>query len=479
MNLGSHGFVFLFLPLAWAGFRAVAAFERPRLALGFLSLASLGFLALASPWNLLLVGASASINYLLGRRLARGGAGTGRFLALGVAANLGVLLHFKYAGFLLDNLGALSGQRFAPFEVALPLGLSFLTFQQVAYLVDCRRGAVGRHSFLEFLFFSVYFPKAAQGPILRFGEVLSQLRRPAWFRLDAEQLALGTSLLILGLFKKIVVADSLGPWVAEVFDGAGAPTAMEAWSGSLAYTFQIYFDFSGYSDMALGLGRLFGVQVPVNFDSPYRATSVVEFWRRWHISLSFFLRDYLYIPLGGNRHGPARKHLNLMVTMVLGGLWHGAAWTFVAWGALHGAGLCLNHGWRALSRRLGVALPAWLGWLATFLFVDLCWVCFRAPSFPRALEIVRGMLGRNGLIGPERVFLEWAGKGGVWSATFDPRLPVLALLLVAVLALPGSWRWCGGERRSRSWWSAVALALLLVFSLLQMTEVKEFVYDRF
>jgi alginate O-acetyltransferase complex protein AlgI len=398
---------------------------------------------------------------------------------MGIAANLGVLLYFKYTGFLLRNLGALVGADLGVFEVALPLGLSFLTFQQIAYLVDCRRGTVRPHSFLEFAFFSIYFAKAAEGPIPRADEIFGQLRRPAWLGLDVEHLALGSSLLILGLFKKVVIADSLGPWVAAVFDGTQAPCAVDAWFGSLAYTFQIYFDFSGYSDMALGLGRLFGVQVPINFDSPYRAVSLVDFWRRWHISLSFFLRDYLYIPLGGNRRGPARRHLNLMVTMVLGGLWHGAAWTFIVWGALHGAGLCLNRGWRALTRRLGFSLPIWLAWLATFLFVNLGWICFRAPSLSRAIEMGQGLVGRHGWIGPQQVFLDWSLQDGAGSASFDPRLPVLALLLVAVLALPNAWRWCGSEGRPRSWWSAVALALLLFFSLMYMTEVKEFVYDRF
>jgi alginate O-acetyltransferase complex protein AlgI len=479
MNLGSHGFLFVFLPLAWIGFLAVAVFERPRIALGLLILASLVFCALANPWSLFLLGASAAVNFLLGGKLAAGGRSSRWLLALGVAANLGVLAYFKYAGFLLENLDTLLGTGFGPFEIALPLGLSFLTFQQIAYLVDCRRAVVPPHTFLEFLFFSVYFPKAAQGPILRFGEIVGQLRRPAWFGFDIEHAALGSSLIIIGLFKKVVIADSLGPWAAELFDGAQAPTAVDAWFGSLAYTFQIYFDFSGYSDMALGLGRLFGVQVPINFDSPYRATSVVDFWRRWHISLSFFLRDYLYIPLGGNRRGTVRRYSNLMATMILGGLWHGAAWTFVAWGVLHGAGLCLNHGWRALARRLGLSLPTWLAWLTTFVFIDCCWICFRAPSFSRAIEIGRGMLGWNGLIGPKQVLLDWSVKDGAGSAAFDPRLPILALLFVAVLALPNAWRWCQDERRPSSWWSAVALALLLVFSVMYMTEVKEFVYDRF
>jgi alginate O-acetyltransferase complex protein AlgI len=277
----------------------------------------------------------------------------------------------------------------------------------------------------------------------------------------------------------VIIADTLSPWVALVFDGKADPQLIAAWIGTLSYTLQIYFDFSGYSDMAMGLGYLFNIELPVNFDSPYRATSVVDFWRRWHMTLSRFLRDYLYIPLGGNRKGPVRRYINLMLTMLLGGLWHGAAWTFVLWGGLHGLYLCLSHGWAKLSERVGFKTPRVIGWLVTFVSVAFAWVFFRATTLERALDIVRGMIGLNGTEDFEVVLLATDKNEIATFLPFDERFAVLALLMVVCLALPNSWTWAREKMQRVPVLAAAIAVLLLVFAVLGMTRISEFLYFQF
>jgi D-alanyl-lipoteichoic acid acyltransferase DltB (MBOAT superfamily) len=283
-------------------------------------------------------------------------------------------------------------------DVVLPLRISFFTFQKIAYLVDVHDGRAQPGRLLEFLIFVFFFPQLIAGPIVHHAEMMPQFRAlgaaaPPDPAATWANLAIGGTVLLAGLFSKVVVADHLAPFATPVFDRArdgGAIGLLDAWQAALAYTGQLYFDFSGYSIMALGLGLLFGIRLPVNFNSPYQATSIIEFWRRWHITLSRFLRDYLYIPLGGNRKGPRRRYVNLMLVMVLGGLWHGAGWTFVIWGALHGACLLAAHLWRDNG---APRLPAWLGWFLTLLAVVVAWVFFRAASLPAALGILGAMAG--------------------------------------------------------------------------------------
>jgi D-alanyl-lipoteichoic acid acyltransferase DltB (MBOAT superfamily) len=310
----------------------------------------------------------------------------------------------------------------------LPLGISFFTFTQIAFLVDLHRREASRPDAPRYALFVTFFPHLVAGPLYHHAQVMPQFEAPNAFRARPDHLAAGLDLLVLGLFKKCVIADHLAPFANAMFDAASrgeAPGTVMAWAGILAYTFQIYFDFSGYSDMAMGLARMLGVRLPVNFDAPYRAASIVEFWRRWHMTLSAFLRDYLYIPLGGNRFGPARRYANLMVTMLLGGLWHGAAWTFILWGGVHGAMLCANHLWHARfpAARAGPGRRL-LGIAATFVAVALAWVLFRAPTLPAALVVYRAALA-------------FAPTPGPW--------PVVASLYIAAAALmaftlPVSWR---------------------------------------
>jgi D-alanyl-lipoteichoic acid acyltransferase DltB (MBOAT superfamily) len=405
----SRLFILVFLPVALGGFLAWARLGRQP-ALWWLLTCSLAFYAWWKPVLLALLVFSILTNFWLGRRICTS-TWPGRWLVLGLVFNLGLLGFFKYAGFVATVLGAPQ-----PFGgVYLPLGISFFTFQQIMYLVDTRRRDIQGTPFLEYACFIAFFPHLIAGPIVRPRHILPQFAelqpRFEW----REHLAAGAEIFLLGLAKKLVLADGLARFADPGFAAAARHdpvTLVEAWVALLAYALQIYFDFSGYSDMAIGLARMFGIHFPINFNSPYQARNISDFWRRWNITLSGFLREYLYIPLGGNRHGERRRIFNLMATMLLGGLWHGAAWRFVLWGGLHGAYLVI-HGW---SERLHLRIPAFLGWGLTLLCVLLAWVPFRAADFGAAVDFYRGLSGLNGLAIPD-IFIHvlpvlgWFGHG--------------------------------------------------------------------
>ena len=314
---------------------------------------------------------------------------------LGVGLNLLVLGVFKYADFLTGMLANLLGGTHQPWGIILPLGISFFTFQQISYLVDLRRNAAPAYRFEDYVLYVTFFPQLIAGPIVRHHEIIPQYdaspHRPGGY----ERASRGLVLLICGLFKKGVVADELAVMSDLLFAKAAEGTNLglaEAWTALGAFSMQIYFDFSGYSDMAIGLALLFGLSLPFNFEAPYRALSIRDFWRRWHMTLTRFLRDYLYIPLGGSRSGETRTLLAIAVTLLLGGLWHGAAWTFVAWGGAHALAIMINHTWRAR----GYQLPAGLAWVLTFGFVSLAWVLFRANDFAIAGQIYLSLFGGSG-----------------------------------------------------------------------------------
>jgi len=336
MLFNSYPFLLGFLPVTLIGFFAIGRVSRPGAA-AWLTLASLVFYGWWSPAYVALLLASIAFNYTLGARIARARARdepalARRLLIAAVTIDLATLGYFKYANFFLDTLTTVSGITLPAARVILPLGISFFTFTQIAFLVDAYRGIAREYNPIHFALFVTYFPHLIAGPILHHKEMMPQFARPRIYVPHAGNLAVGATIFAIGLFKKTVLADRIAPFVAPVFDGAAAtpPTLLVAWGGALAYTFQLYFDFSGYSDMAIGLSRLFGVQLPLNFASPYKSRSIIEFWRRWHMTLSRFLRDYVYFALGGNRRGRLRRYVNLFLTMLLGGLWHGAGWTFVA-----------------------------------------------------------------------------------------------------------------------------------------------------
>jgi D-alanyl-lipoteichoic acid acyltransferase DltB (MBOAT superfamily) len=408
-----------------------------------------------------------------------------RLLVLGLAVNLLTLGFFKYADFFLANLGALAGSRLAPLGIAAPLGISFYTFMQIAYLADVYRGTDRPGSLAEDGLFGSFFPYIASGPIVRHGALVSQFKGPAGLRIAPENLARGLFLFSLGLFKKTALADNLALVAAGGFDTAAPLNFMEAWITSLSYTFQLYFDFSGYTDMALGAALMLGVTLPANFLSPYKAVSLRDFWRRWHITLSTFLRDYLYIPLGGNRKGEARTYGNLLVTFLLCGLWHGAAWTFVFWGFLHGAGMVVQRLWE----RTGIRLSRGLAWLVTFNFVNVAWIFFRAREWEDALRVLGGMCGLNGLVLSKNlaetpVIRDLAALGvrfGQWHEHL-PKAPTY-LYLLCVAAIP----FCLlarnsnelAERFAPTWKTAALFALFMAWGLLSLNRVSVFLYFNF
>lgn len=434
MLFNSATFLFGFLPIVLAGYLILARLA-PRWGTGWLAIASLAFYGWADARLLTLLLGSITVNFLVGRGLARRAAAAapvGALLACGLAFNLGLLVYFKYANFFLRTANEAFGTGFPALGVVLPLGISFFTFTQIAFLVDASRGLAREYNPVHYALFVSYFPHLVAGPILHHREMMPQFAQPAGVSLRWEDFAAGLSILCMGLFKKVVLADGLAPYAEAAFSAAEAGRALaplDAWVGALAYTFQLYFDFSGYSDMAIGISLLFGVRLPINFDSPYKARNIADFWRRWHVTLSRFLRDYLYVPLGGNRRGPCRVYFNLLVTMLLGGLWHGAGWTFVAWGALHGAYLALHRAYRGsgLAARVGSGGPALAlaCTVLTFLCVVIAWVFFRAESVNGAFRMLSAMGG----FAPDR------GVAAAWGAR---HLAVLGVLYVCVLSLPNT-----------------------------------------
>lgn len=413
MLFNSYAFIFLYLPIVFIGMFWLSR-RSHRLAALFMGFASLAFYAVWDTRFVLLLLTSIAFNFGAGcwiGRLARRCKQSRISLATAIAVNLILLGYFKYANFFITSANQFFGSHFPVLDIILPLGISFFTFTQIAFLVDVYLGIAREYNLIHYLLFVTYFPHLIAGPVLHHKQMMPQFADPNTYRINFEHVAVGLTIFIIGLAKKVLIADTLAEYATPIFNAAhnGAVLMLfEAWIGALAYTLQLYFDFSGYSDMAIGLSLIFNVRLPLNFNSPYKATSIIDFWRRWHISLSDFLRDYLYIPLGGNRKGTVRRYANLMTTMLLGGLWHGAGWTFIIWGGLHGVYLMINHGWRELKVYLGWDKGGRLADLAagalTFLSVVVAWVFFRSDSFASAWEMLSGMAGMNGISLPP--FLE-------------------------------------------------------------------------
>ena len=400
MVFSSFEFIYLFLPPVLIGFLFLRWFGSERGIIWWLIAASIAFYAWWSPLHLILLIGSVIVNFALHRLILARKSKT--VLIAGIVGNLATLGYFKYADFFIATINPLLTEQLPMLQIVLPLAISFFTFQQISFLYDTYKGDIADCDFSKYCLFVVFFPQLIAGPIVLQKDTIPQFRLSVFRSKLVLNLAVGGTLFAIGLFKKIVLADGVAPVVNLVFGHADAGAAVPieaAWLGAIAYTFQIYFDFSGYCDMALGLARMFGIRLPINFNSPYQARSIVDFWRRWHITLSRFLRDYLYIPLGGNMKGPARRYFNLMATMVLGGLWHGAAWTFVFWGLLHGFYLIVNHGWNLFAKQAfaNVKVPsiisAILSQSITMLAVIVAWVFFRAETFNGATAILQGMAG--------------------------------------------------------------------------------------
>lgn len=491
MPFNSPFFLAVFLPLVIIGHRFLAG-RSGESALAWLVGASLVFYA---AWDIaflpVLLGSILG-NHLIGRQLGPGKRHGYRWLVLGIAGNLLLLGYFKYTNFLLDITSQAGGWAIDWPRVVLPIGISFFTFQQIAFLVDLRQGKTQERSLLRHALFIAFFPQLVAGPIVHHKEMMPQFGRKRADRM--RDLAEGLTLFTIGLAKKVLIADSMAIPASAIFDGAAdgaAPSLIESWFGAVAYGLQIYFDFSAYSDMAVGLGRVFGIDLPINFVAPYRATSIIDFWRRWHITLSRFLRDYLYVPLGGNRRGPWRQRANLMATMLLGGLWHGAGWTFILWGALHGLYLLVNHAWAATRLAGALGRHIWwrgMAWALTFIAVIIAWVPFRAADLATTLALWQGMLGLNGFWHetvwgfPEAtsrklvatLAIAWLAPTA-YTILAQARLGLPSKGYPATVTRPIPWL----DRLLWSPWHALAMGCLAAALLVGLNDISAFIYYQF
>jgi D-alanyl-lipoteichoic acid acyltransferase DltB (MBOAT superfamily) len=461
MLFNSYGFILGFLPLTVVGYFLLCRGALAPYSQLWLMLASLLFYSVWNPVYLPLLLGSIAFNFAVSRGiLARQAAwpAAKRVLVAGIAGNLLLLGYFKYTDFFLDNVNAALGSHLPLLHIVLPLGISFFTFTQIAFLVDTWNGRASRPGIVNYALFVSYFPHVLAGPILHHREMMPQFEDAENRRLRYDNVSRGLFLFTLGFAKKVLLADSL----AEVADGGFSRpdqwALLDAWVVALAYTLQLYFDFSGYTDMALGMSRMFNIRLPINFNTPYRATSIQDFWHRWHMTLSRFLRDYLYVPLGGNRGGRLATARNVMITFLLGGLWHGAGWTFVVWGALHGGAMVVQRAWSGFAR----PLPAWLAWLLTFLFVNVAWVFFRAPTLNGAFELLQGMAGWRGVTAPQASPFELLLlAGGLLLAVCGPNSNAVA------------------DSRPPTFRNAAFAGLLLAAGLLSLRETSPFIYFNF
>src|SRR3984893_3501466 len=478
MLFNSYQFILVFLPITLAGYFLLGK-ARNLAPILWLALASLVFYSFSNWQFVPLLLASVAFNYVIGLLLISKRLRPGlrvAVLTIGVTGDLLVLGTFKYAGFLTANLNSIFSTGLT-LDILLPVGISFYTFTQIAFLVDAYRGNVARYALPHYALFVTYFPHLIAGPILHHKDMIPQFERAETKRPDPHLILCGLIIFAIGLFKKTCLADGIQPLVALAF-GPSPPSFDQAWIGALAYTIQLYFDFSGYSDMAIGISLMFGIFLPLNFNSPYKATSIIDFWRRWHMTLSQFLRDYLYIPLGGNRHGRTLRYVNLMITMVLGGLWHGAAWTFVAWGALHGIYLCSNHAWNNFGPTVSprfAPLANTAAFILTFLSVVVAWVFFRADSMLSAIYVLSKMAD------PTQIAF---GRGEMAYAMF-----IMVYAAIAWFA-PNTQTIMGYDHKNRTVGEALgawqkrsvflyATAAVLAFGILGIQQHSEFIYFRF
>ena len=498
MLFNSYEYILIFLPATLLLFHLSAKQFGHEIAMLCLVGASLLFYAWWNPIYIWLIVISMVFNYGIGIVL------TGQYrrtsiLAVGIGGNLALLGYYKYANFFVSTVSNLTGESYNLNKIILPLAISFFTFQQIAYLMDVYQRKVEEHNFLHYALFVTFFPQLIAGPIVHHSEMMRQFSAPETYRFNSKKMELGLTIFSLGLFKKVALADGIAQYATPIFNAAyigETLSVVDAWIGTLGYSFQLYFDFSAYSDMAIGAALMFGIYLPVNFMSPYKSVNIIDFWRRWHITLARFLRDYLYIPLGGNRKGRVRRYANLMTTMLLGGLWHGAGWTFVFWGGLHGFYLVINHAWRHLRKSMGHNLEkdTFLGRLLagglTFLAVIVAWVYFRAESFQSANLIISTMFGLQ-----HASFLE--------TTVFSKRELLQASMMLMVLSvfiwlLPNVLQWTGYVNESddrnckcipkklkgitkyqpSAMW-AIICATLMVISVLRLTQVSEFLYFQF
>ena len=493
MLFNSYPFIFLFLPIMLIGYFYLT---HKRLILGSKVWLVGGSLFFYGYWDIAYIPLllfSIFVNFSLGSALvdaprddklssALKTFSAKTLLIFGIVFNVSLLAYFKYTDFLLDNFNGIFGAGVPLPHIVLPLGISFFTFTQIAFLVDAYKGEAREYNLTHYMLFVTYFPHLLAGPILHHKEMMPQFASRWNWAVRWRNVAVGLFLFSIGLFKKVVIADTFAQWADAGFDTATTLNFFEAWATSLSYTLQLYFDFSGYTDMAIGMSLMFNIRLPQNFNSPYKARDIQDFWRRWHITLSRFLRDYIYIPLGGNRAGRGRNYLNLFSVFLIGGLWHGASWMFVVWGALHGAAIVIHRIWKDMGMRMW----GWLGWLITFNFVNIAWVFFRAKDWEMAEKVLGGMVGLGGVVLPEKLagklaFLSGYGVefGGFLSSIAGTKeTPFLIMgALVIVLILKNSFEW--SKKVTPKLRYQLLTALFLAFCILSLSKISQFLYFQF
>ncbi len=472
MLFNSIDFLFVFLPITFFVYFALNKLKLIKMATAWLVIASLTFYSYWKIDYLPLILISMVFNYSIGSTLTSENKlriNKKLVMIFAIGANVALLGYYKYFDFLIQNINALFHSNFNYMHIMLPLAISFFTFQQIAYIVDSYNGKTKEYDFLTYSLFVTFFPQLIAGPIVHHGEMMPQFARLRNRFINHKNISIGLFLLAVGLFKKVLIADFFSVFVIGAFDKFPVLTCFEAWCASISYTFQLYFDFSGYCDMAMGIGYLFNIVLPQNFNSPYKANSIQDFWRRWHMTLSRFLKDYIYIPLGGNRCGNFNTYKNLFLTFLIGGIWHGANWTFIIWGALHGLASCINRMWKNFS----IKIPNALSILMTFLFCNFAWVYFRASSFDKANQIISSMFGLNGFAPLVIDKLRFSFEGGDLKLSFFLIIPAF----IIVFCLPNSLEIA--NKFKNDWKFFTSTLILLVISTLYIYKVSEFLYFQF
>ncbi|PHR59468.1 MAG: membrane-bound O-acyltransferase family protein [Arcobacter sp.] len=473
MLFNSYEFIFLFLPLSFFIYFFLLEKRLITGAKGFLVFASLFFYSWWSIAYLPLILSSMLFNYIVGNSLNENFKKVRihkkSLLTFGVISNLALLGYFKYTNFFLENFNLAFDGSVPLLHLALPLAISFFTFQQIAYLVDSYRAETAEYDFLNYALFVTFFPQLIAGPIVHHAEMMPQFASKWNMVKNYKNIATGLFIFSIGLFKKVVIADHLALWANFGFAHTQTLTMLESWITSLSYTFQLYFDFSGYTDMAIGAALLFNIKLPINFNSPYKALDIQDFWRRWHITLSRFLRDYIYIPLGGNRKGPFRIYTNLLATFILGGIWHGAGWTFVFWGFLHGMALVTHRVWKSL----GFTMPKSLAWFITFNFINIAWVFFRAKAWEDAIDILKSMFFSN----------DYGKLSNIlYFAAMDDKKFVLLFIIVSFALALFSFMFKNSNiliQKTLTYSYMLYSALLFFISILFLNKISTFLYFNF
>ncbi len=472
MLFNSLEFLFIFLPITFFVYFFLNKKKLIMLATGWMVVASLIFYGYWNYKYLTLILLSMVFNYTIGYTLSHpSNLKINRKLVLmtGILGNVGLLCYYKYFDFLINNINMVLHTGFDTLKIALPLGISFFTFTQIAYLVDAYKKEVREYDFLNYALFVTFFPHLIAGPILHHSEMMPQFADIRKKVINQKNISKGLFLLAIGLFKKVIIADNLSEFVKNMFDIIPTLDFFESWIASLSYTFQLYFDFSGYCDMALGIALLFNIMLPVNFNSPYKSQNIQDFWRRWHMTLSRFLKNYIYIPLGGNRHGEYKTYRNLFLTFLIGGIWHGANWTFIMWGVLHGFATCIHRFWK----KFNIKINKYLAIFITFFFINITWVFFRAPSIHRAFDILKSMIGLNGVNPLVINKLRFSFENG--SIKLSLFLFVGCILLS--FFFKNSMEWFEKFKPDKVYF--IVILILFIISILSINKVSEFLYFQF